>query len=210
MTASGAATLPQPKLEAQTPSAAEGFFNGVGLIGLIALAPASIVFLSFSQGGFFPDSTGLAAIGFAVALVLRTTLAEHPFVGFNRSVGVVLLALALFGGLQLASALWSHDTARALDEYDRTLLYLLALALFGTLSLSEALILGVVLAPTDAGLGQAVVTDPRLPETVRQSLNVEITRRTFKPTITTTVTQASICTQILLANEPIRRRSPVK
>ncbi len=50
---------------------------------------------------------------------------------------------------------------------------LLALALFGTLSLSEALILGVVLAPTDAGLGQAVVTDPRLPETVRQSLNVE-------------------------------------
>jgi len=133
MTASGATTLPQPKLEAQTPSAAEGFFNGVGLIGLIALAPASIVFLSFSQGGFFPDSTGLAAIGFAVALVLRTTLAEHPFVGFNRSVGVVLLALALFGGLQLASALWSHDTARALDEYDRTLLYLLALTLFASL-----------------------------------------------------------------------------
>ncbi len=50
---------------------------------------------------------------------------------------------------------------------------LLALVLFGTLSLSEALILGVVLAPTDAGLGQAVVTDPRLPERVRQSLNVE-------------------------------------
>jgi len=50
---------------------------------------------------------------------------------------------------------------------------LLALALFGTLSLSDALILGVVLAPTDAGLGQAVVTDRRLPESVRQSLNVE-------------------------------------
>lgn len=50
---------------------------------------------------------------------------------------------------------------------------LLALGLFGTLSLSEALILGVILAPTDAGLGVAVVTDPRLPQRVRQSLNVE-------------------------------------
>ena len=50
---------------------------------------------------------------------------------------------------------------------------LVALALFGTFSLSEALILGVILAPTDAGLGSAVVTDPRLPQRVRQSLNVE-------------------------------------
>ena len=46
-------------------------------------------------------------------------------------------------------------------------------ALFGSFSLSEALILGVILAPTDAGLGSAVVTDKRLPQRVRQSLNVE-------------------------------------
>jgi NhaP-type Na+/H+ or K+/H+ antiporter len=45
--------------------------------------------------------------------------------------------------------------------------------LFGSFSLSEALILGVILAPTDAGLGSAVVTDERLPQRVRQSLNVE-------------------------------------
>jgi NhaP-type Na+/H+ or K+/H+ antiporter len=50
---------------------------------------------------------------------------------------------------------------------------LLAATLFGSLSLSEALILAVILAPTDAGLGAAVVTDPRLPQRVRQSLNVE-------------------------------------
>ncbi len=48
-----------------------------------------------------------------------------------------------------------------------------AAALFGAFSLSEALILGVILAPTDAGLGSAVVTDTRLPQFVRQSLNVE-------------------------------------
>ncbi len=50
---------------------------------------------------------------------------------------------------------------------------LLAVALFGSFSFSEALILGVILAPTDAGLGSAVVTDTRLPQVVRQSLNVE-------------------------------------
>ena len=51
--------------------------------------------------------------------------------------------------------------------------WLVAVPLFGSFSLSEALILGVILAPTDAGLGSAVVTDPRLPQVVRQSLNVE-------------------------------------
>ncbi len=50
---------------------------------------------------------------------------------------------------------------------------LVALVLFGSFSLSEALILGVILAPTDAGLGSAVVTDTSLPQRVRQSLNVE-------------------------------------
>ena len=46
-------------------------------------------------------------------------------------------------------------------------------ALFGALSVPEALVLAVVLAPTDAALGQAVVTEPRLPSRIRQGLNVE-------------------------------------
>lgn len=37
----------------------------------------------------------------------------------------------------------------------------------------EALILAVILAPTDAALGQVVVSSPRVPERIRQSLNVE-------------------------------------
>ena len=41
------------------------------------------------------------------------------------------------------------------------------------LSWSEALVLAVVLAPTDAALGQAVVTDESLPSRVRQGLNIE-------------------------------------
>ncbi len=51
--------------------------------------------------------------------------------------------------------------------------FVLALPLFGDLGWAEALLLAVILAPTDAALGQAVVMLPRLPSRVRQSLNVE-------------------------------------
>jgi NhaP-type Na+/H+ or K+/H+ antiporter len=50
---------------------------------------------------------------------------------------------------------------------------LIAAAVFGALSVPEALVLAVLLAPTDAALGQAVVTEPRLPSRIRQGLNVE-------------------------------------
>lgn len=50
---------------------------------------------------------------------------------------------------------------------------LCAAAIFGQLTVAEALIVAVVLAPTDAALGQAVVTEPRVPGKVRQGLNVE-------------------------------------
>ncbi len=45
--------------------------------------------------------------------------------------------------------------------------------LFPALSLAEAGLIGAILAPTDAALGQAVVSDRRLPVRIRQGLNVE-------------------------------------
>ncbi len=51
--------------------------------------------------------------------------------------------------------------------------FLAALALFGEVSWTAALLIAIILAPTDAALGQAVVTSRRLPLRVRQSLNVE-------------------------------------
>jgi sodium/hydrogen antiporter len=50
---------------------------------------------------------------------------------------------------------------------------LAAMAIFPGLSLTEALVLAVVLAPTDAALGQAVITNLRVPDRIRQGLNVE-------------------------------------
>jgi len=49
----------------------------------------------------------------------------------------------------------------------------LAAGIFSQLSLAEALVLAIILAPTDAALGQSVVTDTRLPSRIRQGLNVE-------------------------------------
>jgi NhaP-type Na+/H+ or K+/H+ antiporter len=51
--------------------------------------------------------------------------------------------------------------------------FVAAVALLGDLAWPEALLLAIILAPTDAALGQAVVTMTRLPLRVRQSLNVE-------------------------------------
>ena len=44
---------------------------------------------------------------------------------------------------------------------------------FPQLSFWEAGILAAILAPTDAGLGQVIVTSPRVPVRIRQALNVE-------------------------------------
>lgn len=49
----------------------------------------------------------------------------------------------------------------------------LALVLLDALSLYEAAILGVILAATDAALGKAVITDKRVPDWIRGSLNAE-------------------------------------
>ncbi len=51
--------------------------------------------------------------------------------------------------------------------------FVAALLILDALAWPEALLLAVILAPTDAALGQTVVTLTRLPSRVRQSLNVE-------------------------------------
>jgi NhaP-type Na+/H+ or K+/H+ antiporter len=50
---------------------------------------------------------------------------------------------------------------------------LAALAIFPELTVWQAGILGAILAPTDAGLGQVIVNSPRVPARVRQALSVE-------------------------------------
>ncbi|MFQ6022129.1 MAG: cation:proton antiporter [Acidiferrobacterales bacterium] len=50
---------------------------------------------------------------------------------------------------------------------------LIASLVFDVLTFWEAAVLAAILAPTDAALGQAVVSSPRVPVRIRQTLNVE-------------------------------------
>ena len=48
-----------------------------------------------------------------------------------------------------------------------------AAALFGGVDISVALLIGAIVAPTDAALGASIMADPRVPVRVRRVLNVE-------------------------------------
>jgi NhaP-type Na+/H+ or K+/H+ antiporter len=49
----------------------------------------------------------------------------------------------------------------------------IAILIFTDLSLPEAALIGVILSPTDAGLGQVIVNSPKVPARIRQAINVE-------------------------------------
>ena len=90
-----------------------------------------------------------------LALVLFSDASRIDLGALRRTVGLPLRLLGI--GLPLTIALGAVAAA----------------AVFGQLTVMEAVILAVVLAPTDAALGQAVVTEPRVPRRIRQGLNVE-------------------------------------
>jgi hypothetical protein len=121
----------------------------IGLIGLMLLPGALIVFLGFNAGGYFPGTPAVAALVVTQILIVRIVQASRPFEGFAPITLVAIVALGGYGALTLASALWSHATGRAVVEFDRAWLYLLVLVLFGTVRASEAnirwLIRGIVI-----------------------------------------------------------------
>jgi O-antigen ligase len=103
--------------------------------GWVLAVPAVVGgILAFRAGGFFADSTGLAAVAVAVLLVLRVTLARAPFAGMSRVLAVAIAGLAGFAVWTLLSALWSHAAGRAVVEFDRALLYLLVVVLAGSVA----------------------------------------------------------------------------
>src|SRR5690242_6364666 len=109
------------------------------------------------------DGIDMSSTGSVVRILAEATLALVLFSDASRvdlshlrlAVGVPLRLLAV--GLPLTILLGAVAAA----------------VLFGQLTAAEAVVLGIVLAPTDAALGQSVVTEPRVPQRIRQGLNVE-------------------------------------
>ena len=122
----------------------------------------------FLAGGALVGSSGLGVVDLPATSHTIETLAE------------VTLALVLFADAsRMRLADLRHQAAlpaRLLGIGLPLTIVLGAIAgttLFPALALAEAVVLAIILAPTDAALGQAVVSDKRLPSRIRQALNVE-------------------------------------
>ena len=129
---------------------------------------------------FFTPAMAFVLIGLVAGPLVSDQVAPSATGATVRTLAEATLAVVLFADA-------SRIKLRALRREYSVPLRLLALGLpltivagallasvqFDGLNVAEAVVLGVLLAPTDAALGQAVVTEPRLPSRIRQGLNVE-------------------------------------
>jgi NhaP-type Na+/H+ or K+/H+ antiporter len=150
---------------------------------LAIIAAALLVVAGVSRrltGTSFTPAMAFVAIGLLVGPLIIDEVTPAPTSATVRTLAEATLAVVLFAD---ASRIKLHVLRR---EYAVPLRLLaiglpltiavgavLAAGIFAHLNAAEAVVLAVLLAPTDAALGQAVVTEPRLPSRIRQGLNVE-------------------------------------
>jgi sodium/hydrogen antiporter len=142
------------------------FFFGLvsrRLEGTVLTAPIVFVVAGFVLGPaglglveFELDDHAVLLLGeIALAIMLFTDAAGTDLSALRQNEALPLRLLGI--GMPLTIALGSAAAALVLTD----------------LTFWEAAIVGTVLAPTDAALGQAVVSNPRVPVRLRQALNVE-------------------------------------
>jgi len=132
--------------------------EGTPITAAMVFTAAGLVLGVEALGLVDPDADGLAVKTLAeatLAVVLFSDASRIDLHALRSELGVPARLLGIGLPLTLLAG------------------FVLALVLLDDLRWPEALVLAVILAPTDAALGQAVVTLKRLPVRVRQSLNVE-------------------------------------
>jgi sodium/hydrogen antiporter len=151
---------------------------GLAIIGVSLLLVAAVS--RYLSGTPLTPAIVVVTIGVVVGPLLLDEITAQPTSSTVRTLAEATLAVVLFSDS-------SRVNLRALKRdvtmplrllgigLPLTIIFgaLTSLLLFHAFALNDAMILGVILAPTDAGLGSAVVTDERLPQVLRQSLNVE-------------------------------------
>lgn len=149
-----------------------------GVVALALLAYA--VFSRKLEAGALTPPIIFVCFGFAVGGegldLVPLTLGEHT----THLIAEITLIVILFtdaARIDLKLLRRDHNIPQRLLLVGMPLTVIfgaaIALGLFPDLSLAEAALLAAVLAPTDAALGQAVVTNPQIPVRIRQALNVE-------------------------------------
>ena len=128
----------------------------------------------------FTSAMAFVLIGLLVGPLVTSEVTVAPASATVRTLAEATLAVVLFADAsRIKMRVLRHEYAVPLRllgiGLPLTIVVgaILAIAIFPKLNTAEALVLAVLLAPTDAALGQAVVTEPRLPSRIRQGLNVE-------------------------------------
>jgi NhaP-type Na+/H+ or K+/H+ antiporter len=153
-----------------------GFPEGLLLLGAILAVGAALS--GWLQGTVLSLSVLSVLVGIALALAdLLTAEAGDELIVFTVELALILTLFSdgLFVERELLQQHWT-PAARALVLAMPLTLLMLALAakiLFSDLSWAEAFLLAAVLSPTDPVVTSAVVTSPRIPATVRHTLNLE-------------------------------------
>jgi sodium/hydrogen antiporter len=157
--------------------------RGSGVVALLTIAAILVVYAAFSKP---LDARGItsAMVFTAAGLVAGTAVLGlidvHPDSSVAERVTEVTLALLLFTD---AARLDLRGLRRHLAWPSRLLLIGLPLTMlagtgvgllvFPGMAVVTAFLLSTMLASTDAALGQRVVSDPAVPDRVRQALDVE-------------------------------------
>lgn len=133
------------------------------LEGTMLTAPLLFVVFGFLAG---PDSAGLAHID-----------VEHSAVHVIAELTLILVLFSDAARIDLDLVRRDHDLPARMLLLGLPLVIVagtvVALAMFPTFSPWEAALLAALLAPTDAALGQAVVTAKGVPMRIRQAINIE-------------------------------------
>jgi NhaP-type Na+/H+ or K+/H+ antiporter len=139
-------------------AAISGRIEGTWITGPMVFTAAGLVVGVEALGLVDPAATGIEVKTLAeatLAVVLYSDASRIDLKALRRTLGIPARLLGVGLPLTILAG------------------FVAGVALLGDLAWPEALVLAIILAPTDAALGQTVVTSPRLPVRIRQSLNVE-------------------------------------
>jgi NhaP-type Na+/H+ or K+/H+ antiporter len=147
------------------------------VLGLLLMAGALVSGLA--RRSFLSLTALFVLAGFALGEGGFEVLQFDPHSGFVEDLALCALVLILFrDGLEVEAEMLQREWRLPLRKLVLAMPItagIVAVAAYAVLDVSwtEAFLLGALLSPTDPVLSSSVVTNPRVPRTVRHSLNLE-------------------------------------
>lgn len=119
----------------------------------------------------------LAGLGIAAMAGPSMAKIEHSYIHTLAEITLVLILFSDAARINVRQLLRDHNLPQRLllVGMPLTIIFGILAALMLPLGMTwaEAALLACILAPTDAALGQSVLSNPRVPSRIRQALNVE-------------------------------------